>query len=326
MPRFDLDLCELENYRPEIREPKDFDEFWRRTLDENVFDSSEICFQKIETSLKTVEVWDIQFPGFGGHPIRAWYVFPAGTQKRLPTIIQFQGYGGGRGLPVEHLEWASVGFAHFFMDTRGQGGTWGSGGVTSDPVGSSSADQGFMTRGIQNQDDYYYRRLYVDAHHAVEAAVNLPWTDSTQLIADGISQGGGLAIAAAVLNQRTKLALIDVPFLNHFERAVGLSEGTPYDEVVRYLSVRRDCVDRVFKTLSYFDGANFAKRAKIPALFSTALLDTVCPPSLVFATKNWWNNAASADIEVYNFNGHEGGQWHHWQKQIAWLDAHGVRA
>jgi hypothetical protein len=30
-----------------------------------------------------------------------------------------------------------------------------------------------MTRGIEDPKDYYYRRLYVDAHHAVEAAAAL---------------------------------------------------------------------------------------------------------------------------------------------------------
>ena len=73
----------------------------------------------------------------------------------------------------------------------------------------------------------------------------------------------------------------DVPFLCHFRRALEVSETNPYEEITRYLSVRRQTVDQVFSTLSYFDAVNFAKRANAPALFSVALRDLTCPPSTV---------------------------------------------
>jgi cephalosporin-C deacetylase len=104
----------------------------------------------------------------------------------------------------------------------------------------------------------------------------------------------------------------------NFERAVGMTDADPYGEIVRYLSVHRDLVDQSFRTLSYFDGANFATRATAPTIFSVALLDPICPPSTVFAA---YNRYAGADktIEVYQFNEHEGGQGHHWVRQAAWL-------
>jgi cephalosporin-C deacetylase len=51
---------------------------------------------------------------------------------------------------------------------------------------------------------------------------------------------------------------------------------------------------------------NFAARAKSPAMFCVALMDTVCPPSTVFATYNHY--AGPKEIEVYPFNGHENGE------------------
>jgi cephalosporin-C deacetylase len=50
---------------------------------------------------------------------------------------------------------------------------------------------------------------------------------------------------------------------------------------------------------------NFSARSKAKALFSTALMDQVCPPSTVFAAYNQW--AGGKDIKVYSYNGHEGG-------------------
>ncbi|WP_026459590.1 acetylxylan esterase [Schaalia vaccimaxillae] len=335
MPRFDMSPEELRGYAPHIAAPEDFDSFWEQTLADNPFDPSGVRVEKAATPLRTLDVYDVTFPGYGGHPIRAWLTIPAGSSGPLPTIVQFNGYGGGRGLPVDHLDWASAGYAHLFMDTRGQGGTWGNGGSTGDPGASGSADQGFMTRGIEDPRDHYYRRLYVDAHHCVEAAASLDVVDEARIGVQGISQGGALTIAAAALNPRVAAAMPDVPFMCHIDRAVTISAATPYEEVVRYLHVFRDREELVLGTLSYFDCALLARRACAPALFSTALLDTTCPPSTVFAARNAWGANApevgacarpSADIEVYPYNEHEGGEAYQWLRQIAWLDALGLGA
>lgn len=323
--RYDMELEELEVYRPDIPEPEDFDAFWEETLRGNPFDPALVRVEEAETPLRTLRVFDVAFPGYASDTIRAWLVVPADALGPLPTIVQYQGYGGGRGLPVDHLDWASAGFAHLFMDSRGQGGTWGNGGDTPDPHGGGAGDQGFMTRGIEDPRDHYYRRLYVDAHHAVEAAASLPQCDAERILVTGGSQGGALTIAAASLNHRVVAAMPDVPFMNHFRRSVGMTEGTPYDEVVRYLSVFRGRDEMVFRTLSYFDGVLLGRRARVPALFSTALLDTVCPPSSVFAARNWWAAglgcaAPRADIRVHPFNNHEGGGTYQWLEQVAWAE------
>ena len=46
------------------------------------------------------------FAGFGGHPVKGWLTLPAGADGPLPLVVEFVGYGGGRGLPHEHLLWA----------------------------------------------------------------------------------------------------------------------------------------------------------------------------------------------------------------------------
>ena len=109
----------------------------------------------------------------------------------------------------------------------------------------------------------------------------------------------------------------DVPFLQHFERAIGFTDSDPYAEVLRYLSVHRNAKETVFRTLSYFDGVNFAKRASAPALISVSLMDPICPPATVFATHHHWS--APSTIEVYEFNEHEGGFAYQWRKQANWL-------
>ncbi|OLT54149.1 acetylxylan esterase [Cellulosimicrobium sp. CUA-896] len=347
MPLFDLPLAELETYSPVIEEPDDLDAFWASTLAESREAGGDpaatVRLERVDAGLDLVDVDDVTFPGFGGHPVRAWLVRPAaaaraadaGDAARLPAVVEFLGYGGGRGLPHEHLTWASAGFAHLVVDTRGQGSGWGTGGGTPDPVGAGPAAPGFLTRGIEDPHDHYYRRVYTDGVRAVDAVRSLPGIDPARVAVTGISQGGGITIAVAALVGDVAAAMPDVPFLSHFRRAVDLTDRDPYGEVCRYLAVHRGAEETVFRTLSYVDVALLARRATVPALFSVALRDATCPPSTVYAAYDAWGARASGrpgarpggvpgtrEIDVYRFNDHEGGQGYRFPRQRAWLRTH----
>ncbi|GAA1057901.1 acetylxylan esterase [Agromyces luteolus] len=317
MPFFDLPAAELRGFRPEVAEPDDFDAFWAETLAESRAVAQPPRLTRLDSPLALVEVYDVEFSGYAGDPVKGWFLVPADASGPLPAVVEYNGYGGGRGLPHERLQWAASGYAHFFMDTRGQGSAWGTGGGTPDPHGTGPSFPGFMTRGIHDPAEYYYRRVFTDAVLAVDAVRSLPAADETRVAVTGGSQGGGIALAAAGLVDGLVGAMPDVPFLCCFERSVGLTDRDPYQEIVRYLSIHRDAAPTVFRTLSYFDGVNFAKRASAPALVSVALMDPVCPPSTVYAAAN--HHAVGAEVVEYAFNEHEGGQGVHWERQAAWL-------
>lgn len=318
MSLFDLPVEELRDHRSRSVEPADFDAFWSKTLDEARSYELGARFEPCaDTGLRTVDVYDVTFAGFGGHPVRGWFVLPAGTTRPLPVVVEFIGYGGGRGLPHTHLLWASAGFAHFVMDTRGQGSGWMA-GDTPDPVGSAPAFPGFMTRGIEDPHSYYYRRVFTDAVRAVEAARSHPLVDAARTAAVGESQGGGITLAVGGLIPDLVAIAPDVPFLCDFPRALTVTDRNPYREVGNYLKTHRGRAERVRTTLSYFDGVHFAARGRAPALFSTALEDMTCPPSTVFAAYNAYAHPDKA-IEVYDFNDHEGGGPFQKAVQLGWL-------
>src|SRR5690606_21920301 len=185
------------------------------------------------------------------------------------------------------------------VDTRGQGAGWGGGGRTPDPHGAGPATPGFMTRGIDDPETYFYRRVFTDAVRAVEAGRTLPGVDATRVAVQGAGQGGGITLAVAALVPDLVAVMPDVPFLCHFTRALEICHNDPYAELTRYLSVHRRRVDEVLRPLSYFDGVNFARRANAPALFSVALMDLICPPSTVYAAYNHY--AGDKDNEVYHY-------------------------
>lgn len=318
MARVDMPLADLWEYRPDVNEPADFDGFWHRTLETSRAAGGDAVFAPVRSPFAHLDVFDVRFPGFGGEPIAAWFLAPRG-ENGLPAIALFQGYGSGRGLSHEWLAWPSAGYATLVVDNRGQGARQDDGGGTPDPHGSPPAVPGSMTRGIEDPEAYFYRRVFTDAVRAVDALRDHPAVDSARVAVGGVSQGGGIALAAAGLHPDVSVCLPDVPFLCHFERAVGLTDADPYDEIVRYLRVHRGSEELVFRTLSYMDGVSFAARADAAALFSVALHDAVCPPSTVFAAHNLYRGAA--EIVVHPFNGHEGGAAAQWPRQVAFVRA-----
>lgn len=306
MALFDMPLDALKKYNPAEKAPRDFDAFWKSTLAESAQFPLEPHFVQVTDPIyKIVDVYDVTFRGFMGQPIKGWFIEPAGNEEPLPCFVQYIGYGGGRSLPVDHFYAAAAGFALLVMDIRGQGSGWAP-GDTSDWGEMPPSVSGVMTRGIDSPETYYYRRVFTDAARAVDVALAHPHVDPKRVAVTGISQGGGITLAAAGLSgNKVKLCMADVPYLCNYRRAITINDSMPYNEISRYLQAHRTKVQTVYNTLAYFDGIHFAPRIKARSLLSTGLMDVICPPSTVFAAYN--RIKAPKEIAIYDFNSHEGG-------------------
>ncbi len=321
MAFFDMPFDQLQRYLPAREEPADFDAFWDATLTEARRHPLDPQFTPYECGLRSLEVFDVTFRGYGGQPVKGWLLLPRLREGRLPCVVEYIGYGGGRGFPSDWLVWASAGYAHFVMDTRGQGSAWSRGDTPDhEPEGSGPQFPGFMTRGIGSRETYYYRRVFTDAVRAIEAARSHEAVDADRIAVSGGSQGGGISIAAAGLVPDVQLLMPDVPFLCHYRRATEITDANPYQELARYCMIHRDKIDAIFGTLAYFDGLNFAARGRASALFSVGLMDEICPPSTVYAAYNHYSGPK--EIRVWRYNHHEGGASYQTQEKLAFVHRH----
>ncbi len=317
MPQYDLSENELALYRSAVEPPEDLAGFWAETLATSRRRGWAAKAEPVDTGLTLVETYDVTFAGYDGEPIKAWYRRPAGVRDDLPVVVRYQGYTGGRALPHQVGMWPLAGFACLEVDSRGQGTGAGYVGDTSDSGGTGPSVPGFMTRGVLDRATYYYRRLFTDAVLAVDAVKTLPGVDADRVAVTGVSQGGGITLAVAGLRNDLCAVMADVPFLSDFPRGIAVAATGPYLELTAFLASHRSRRKEVFETLRYFDASVLVRTAAAPALFSVALMDTVCPPSTVYAAYNAY--AGPKEMRVYPFNDHEGGQFHQEAEQLTWL-------
>jgi cephalosporin-C deacetylase len=314
MGSVDRPLEELVDYKPDQSKADDFDAFWDGLCAESDAVALNAEFTHVADSLPLANVYDVAFDGVDGVRVRGWFLTPKNVTEPLPAVVQFIGYSGGRDCP--HLLASHVlnGFCAFIMDSRGQGGHTGQVLATS-----HGGQRGFITHGILDKDEYYYKHFYLDTRRAVDVLRGREEVDGSRIAAIGGSQGGALTIACAALSSHVKAMAPDVPWLSHFRRSVDLALG-PYEEITDFMKRHPDRIEDAFDTLAYFDNMNLVSRVGVShAYYSVGMWDDICPPSTVFASYNWMPEQVEKAIEVYPYNGHEGGGNLHQQRKLQWL-------
>ena len=289
-----------ESYLPELTRRPDFTAFWDRTR--AISQANPLCpeSREVPSRFPGVRLFDITYHGFDNTPIHGWMMLPKMKEgERIPCLIHYHGFTGSRGMPWDFAPWLLKGLAVLSMDVRDQGGDTGS------LAGSS---QGHVTnvacKGILDKDEYYYRAVYMDCVKAIDFALTLPEIDPDRIVINGASQGGALGMAVSALDTRPALVMVDVPSNSNLEARVEGAHGA-FASVTDYLKRFPEKLSQAYETLSYFDTMNMAEWIRCPVLASVALKDTTCPARCYYATYN--RITAPKQMDVYPFNGHEGG-------------------
>ncbi|HLS62708.1 MAG TPA: acetylxylan esterase [Ruania sp.] len=313
----DLPLAQLREYRCPRPAPTGHREFWDRTLAESRAAAGEPRCEPVASGLAVVDSYDVTFSGFGGEEVRGWWLLPRGASSPLPVVVEYLGYGGGRGLVHERLTWAAHGFAQLVVDSRGQGGVWNT-GDTPDPHGSGPAGGGLLTRGVDHPDHLYYRRLLTDAVLAVDAAAQLPGADPDRIATVGHSQGGAMALAAAALHPGVAATGARTPFLCGIARSLEVTDAGPYGDLSTYLGVHRTRAEEILAVLDFVDLTHLMPRVACPTWVSVGLADLVCPPSGIFGAINAVEQV-TPEVRTWRYNGHEAGGAHDDAHLAGWL-------
>jgi cephalosporin-C deacetylase len=302
MPTFEMPLEQLWSYKGRNPRPADFDTYWDRALSELNATDPQPKLIPHPSPARFADCFDLWFTGVGQARIHAQYVRPRSGGSG-PAVLKFHGYSGNAGSWFDQLPWAAQGIASAVLDVRGQGGL-------SEDVGGVEGTtlRGHIIRGLGGDPDkLLFRQIFLDTVQLARVVMSFPEVDPKRLGAMGASQGGGLTLACAALEPGIVRAAPVYPFLCDYQRVWEMDLGVDAYEELTYYFKRFDPTHvkekEIFTNLGYIDVQHLAPRITANVLMTTALMDTVCPPSTQFAAYN--KIKSTKDIVLYPDFGHD---------------------
>lgn len=274
-----------EEIRPTQEDPADFDQFWaegKAALAKLPLDAKLTPLPEYGNAGAECYQLNLQNVGLGAAPSRFYGVLcePKAPGK-YPALLSVPGAGVRpyRGM----AEMAAKGVITLQVGIHGIP-------VTLDPALYDSLAVGalanYNTFGLDNRDRYYYKRVYLGCVRANDFLVSHPKWDGVHLIVTGGSQGGALSIVTAGLDPRVTAlaayypALADVTGYLH-----NRAGGWPHMFRATEGAAAHRSQDKI-ATSRYYDVVNFARRVKVPGMYSWGYNDEVCPPTSTYSAYN----------------------------------------
>ncbi|OKS88250.1 acetylxylan esterase [Mucilaginibacter polytrichastri] len=265
-----------------VNKPNDFDAFW---------DSGKETLKKIapqfkvtkdpEQSTKQKDVYLVEMHSWGNAIIRGWLTMPVKRPHHIPVKYRLPGY-----IVTMKPTMDDDDFAVFNLNVRGNGNS-------KDAIKYYGQYNLFH---IDSRDEYIYRGVYMDCIRGLDfitAYADFFGFDTERVGVVGGSQGAGLAIALAGLDNRVKLVTAELPLYADLRDAIKIGP-TLYPEKKSPIWMLNDYVQRthsftekkLFALWDYYDPINFAPQVKCPVLLAISLLDELCPPRCSYAMYN----------------------------------------
>jgi cephalosporin-C deacetylase len=269
---FAVDPTSLKSIYPQ---PKDFEQFWVKTLNDLGNIPPNYALTKSETlSNDSTDVYSVEMRSLGNVRIQGWYMVAKGGLN-LPVVIYFQGYSTNN-YPTDGYYAYSKSYAQFFLNIRGHGDS------------KKDVDPGFdafLTTGLADKTTYIFRGAYMDGKRAMDFLCSRPEIDKQRIGLWGGSMGSALALVTASFDRRAKFCIIDLPFMSDFRNYFKLTSWPTkfFDEFSEQKNIP---MTTIYETLDYFDIKNFASRIQCPVIMGVGMLDKTCPPAINFAAFN----------------------------------------
>jgi cephalosporin-C deacetylase-like acetyl esterase len=150
----------------------------------------------------------------------------------------------------------------------------------------------YRRAGRESRETIYFLGMFLRLVRAIDFLTAQPEWDGRTVVVSGSSQGGAQAIAAAGLDSRVTFFVAGVPAMcDHTGAVAGRIAGWP-----KFIETKERPGADVVAAVRYYDGVNFASRAKAPGFFTVGFIDTTCPPTSVYAAYN----ALNAKKEIFH--------------------------
>jgi cephalosporin-C deacetylase len=266
--------------QPTTTDPADFDAFWnagKADLAKLPIDAQMTLLPEYSTPL--VDTYHLNLQNIGPSRFYGILCVPKGEGK-FPALLSVPGagvrpYRGMVALAERGIITLQVGI-HGLPVILDQS--------VYDSLGRGALN-GYQNYNLDDRARYYYRRVYLGCVRANDFLVNHPKWNGRDLAVTGGSQGGALSIITAALDPRIKGLAAFYPALSDVTGYIeGRAGGWPH--MFRATGEGSHRTPEKIATSKYYDVANFARRIKVPGLYSWGFNDETCPPTSMYAAYN----------------------------------------
>lgn len=303
-----------EKLRPYCKEPKDFDEFWSKTLSEARKNDLNPTRRLLpERCTKDENVYEVSYVNDNANSRMYGILSVPVKPGKYPALLRVPGAGvrpysgdtytapgkcivleiGIHGIPVTMQQ-------SIYDDLR------------------NAALNNYWEVNLAEPNKNYYKRVVTGAVRGVDFIASLPEWDGKAIGVTGSSQGGFLSLATAALDKRiTFLGVVHDAMCDFEAEMHDVGGGWPH---YFYWDVKngtnKELLNMKVEGARYYDGVNFARRVTQPGWYSFGYNDEVVPPTSSYSTYNIIK--APKTLSVYQMTGHYWyqEQWDEWQNFI----------
>lgn len=273
-----------ERLKPYTKDPSDFDEFWAKNIDE--IKGLPLNFTKQRVEKYCTDEFDCYLIKLRvdklGHYVYAYLTMPKKPGK-YPVVLCPPGAGIKTiKEPMKRTYYVKNGFIRMEMEIHGLNPELSTEDFADISKAFNSKNNAYLENGLDNRDNYYMKHVYQACMRCIDYLTSLPEWDGKNVIVQGGSQGGALAIITAGLDKRVTQCVANHPALSDMAGYLGDKCGG-YPHFNRSNSM---LTPEKVKTMQYYDVVNFAKRVKADTYITWGYNDNVCPPTTSYIVYN----------------------------------------
>ena len=270
-----------EKLQPYTKLPADFNAFWEKNLAEAAKCPMKYTIEPApEYSSEKSDCYLIKLQCFRPGSYIYGYLIRPKAAGNYPVVLCPPGAGVKTIKdPKRHIYYADEGCIRLEMEIHGLNPTMSA----EEFKEISSAFGNYLVNGIDNRDNYYMKKVYLACVRAVDYLTSLPDWDGKNVIVQGGSQGGALALVTAGLDKRVTACVANHPALSDMAGyKAGRAGGYPH----LFKNYQGMDTPEKINTLAYYDVVNFAKQIKVPVYMTWGYNDNTCPPTTSYIVYN----------------------------------------
>ncbi len=275
--------------QPFTKEPKDFWTFWQQQLEETRKTSlhytkeyvKDMSNERVDCYLVKIDL-DRQRHAFYGY-----LLMPKGAKERSCPVILTPPGAGVKPIRDGYTRrfYPENGFIRLCIDIHGLNPTLSEADFKDINAAFNNKENGYFRQHLEDRDQYYMRHVYLGLTRCIDLLTSLPEWDGRNVIMQGGSQGGALALIGTALDPRITLCVANHPALSDMGAgSAGLTSGYPH-----FTKESGAYTPECLKTLAYYDVVNFARHIKTPVYMTWGYNDNTCPPTTSYAVWNTLN-------------------------------------